>query len=148
MKQHQTISVDLYGMTGYGPTKAEAKQDAKRRVTAAMDGSYTPCVFRFPAGYAVIVTRCHPRWHAQKWEYFYMGPGEDQSPATPSTCSAYDTPAEAERALRRHVAQLLIWVIEDNGMSVLLDEKELRAQGYSDTDAHRMACDGRAWLDT
>ena len=57
MKQHKTISVDLYGMDGYGSTKAEAKQDAARRLTEAMDGSYTPRIYRFPVGHIGVITR-------------------------------------------------------------------------------------------
>ena len=150
---------NLYGMTGVGRTSTDAKHDAERQIEQALDGSYTPSILRFPAGYVGIVTRCHPRQHPKRWEYFYMQPGEEQSSSSPYTCSAFDTPAEAERALRKHISQLLIGAIEDDGMSVLIEDadkrshadyidwqahyRELRSQGYDDTAAHRMACYGR-----
>ena len=158
--KHHDAHVDLYGMVGCGKTKAEAKRDAESQIVQALDGSYTPRIFRFPAGYIGIVARCNPRWYAQRWEYFYLRPGEEQSPASPSTCSAFDTPDRAERALRNHVAQLLIGLTEDDGMSVLVEEtdrrdhadylgwqvhyKALRASGHSEQDAHQMARYGRA----
>ena len=160
MKRTHEASIDLYGMAGVGKTKTDAKHDAARQIAQALDGSYTPRVFRFPAGYLGIVTRCNPRSYAQKWEYCYMRPEEEQLPASPCTCSAYDAPADAERALRRHMAQLLIGVTEDDGMSVLREEtdrrnhadyidwqkhyKELRAEGYDERAAHEMSCAGRA----
>ena len=160
MKRTREASIDLYGMTGCGQTKTDAKHDAERQIEQALDGSYTPSILRFPAGYLGIVTRCNPRWYAQKWEYSYMRPDEEQLPANPPTCSAYDTPADAERALRRHIAQLLIGLTEDDGMSVLREEtdrrshadyidwqkhyKELRAEGYDERAAHEISCAGRA----
>ncbi len=154
MKQHQTISVDLYGMTGYGPTKAEAKQDAERRLAAAMDGSYTPRVFRFPAGYLGVITR-EP---FSGWEYTILGPQETVRRG--AGCSGLESADNAERALRQHIAQNLLFVTDEHGLEVLTNEtdrhnhqlyiawqdyyKELRAQGYGDVDAHRLACEGRA----
>ena len=124
MKRTHEASIDLYGMAGVGKTKTDAKHDAEHQIEQALDGSYTPRIFLFPTGYIGIVARCHPCFHAQKWEYFYMRPGEEQSPASPYTCSAYDAPADAERALRRHMAQLLIGLTEDDGMSVLIEDAD------------------------
>ena len=155
MKQHKTISVDLYGMTGTGPTKAEAKQDAERRLTAAMTGLYTPQIFRFPAGYIGVIAR-EP---GSGWQYAILGPG-DTTKRYGVSCSGIESADNAERALRQHIAQNLLFVTDENGLEVLTNEtdrhnhklyiawqeyyKELRAQGYSDTDAHRLACEGRA----
>ena len=153
MKQRKTISVDLYGMTGYGPTKTEAKQDAERHLESAMHGSYTPRMYRFPAGYMGVITR-EP---VGGWQYTILGPQDTARHG--AGCLGIETADQAERGLRRHIAQNLIFVTDDNGLKVLTHEadrrshqeyivwqeyyKELLAQGYSDTDAHRLACEGR-----
>ena len=164
MNRDKQVSINLYGMDGSGSTKAEAKHDAERQIEQALDGTYAPLVFRFPAGYIGIVSRTAPYRQAQSWEYCYLCPDETQLPAVPCTHEGYETRDAAERALRTHIAQNLIFVTEENGLEVLENEadrhdhqryiawqvyywpyyQELRAQGYSDADAHRLACDGRA----
>ena len=160
MKRDKRVYVNLYGMDGYGSTKTEAKQDAERQIEQALDGSYTPLVFRFPTGYIGIVSRTAPYRQAHSWEYCYLNPDETQLPAVPCVHEGYETRDAAERALRRHIAQNLIFITEENGLEVLTNEtdtlnhqlyvawrryyKELRAQGYDDVSAHKMACESRA----
>ena len=164
MKRNKRVYVNLYGMDGYGSTKTEAKHDAERQIEKALDGTYAPLVFRFPAGYIGIVSRTAPYLQAYNWEYCYMNPNETQLPAVPCTHGGYETKEAAERALRTHIAQNLIFVTEENGLDVLTNErdrqdhqeyvtwqlryKEYRTQGYSDTDAHRLACESRAFCPT
>lgn len=161
MKAKKQIVVDLYGISGYGSTKGVAKTDAKRQIARALSGSYAPTIIRFPAGYIGLIYRSAPYRAAHSWEYCYLSPEETM--LTTSTCmqSGFDSLAEAERALRLHVAQLLIFVTDDNGMDILIDGasrlrhneyvawqkryREYRAQGYTDTDCHRMACESRAF---
>lgn len=161
MKTKKRVVVDLYGMAGYGSTKTEAKADAERQIEKVMDGSYMPAVLRFPAGYIGVISRSAPYRAAHEWEYSYLMPTDTALGQSSCTHSGYETRADAERALRSHIAQCLLWVTEDNGMDVLFDGadrlrhneyiawqkryKEYKAQGYSDTDCHRMACESRAF---
>ena len=164
MKRTKRVYVNVLGMDGYGSTKTEAKHDAERQIERALDGSYTPCVFRFPAGYIGIVSRTAPYLQAHSWEYCYLNSDETQLPAVPCTHDGYETKEATERALRLHIAKNLIFVTEENGLEVLVDEterhqhkayiawqlryKEYRTQGYSDPDAYRLACESRAFCPT
>ena len=153
MKQRKMISVDLYGMAGYGSTKTEAKQDAERQLVAATEGYYEARMRRFPAGQVGLLYR-----DLHGWNYSILH--ADRSETNGYALGGYPSRQDAERALRRHIAQNLIFVTEENGLEVLANEadrkdhqmyvawqgyyKELRTQGYSDVDAHRLACEGRA----
>lgn len=162
MKTKKRVVVDLYGVAGHGSTKTEAKADAERQIEKAFDGSYMPVVIRFPAGYIGLTYRSAPYCAAHGWEYCYLSPDETMlDAATVYTHSGFESRADAERALRRHVAQNLIFVTDDNGMDVLVDGadrlhhneyvawqlryRDYKAQGYNDTDCHRMACESRAF---
>ena len=158
MKRDKRAYVNLYGMDGYGSTKAEAKQDAESKLIEAMEGDYAPHIFRFPAGYVGLVIRLP----IGGWQYTILGP--EDTVRCGASCSGIETAYAAERTLRLHIAQNLIFVTEDNGLEVLKNEtdkanhkayiawqlryKEYRAQGYSDTDAHRLACESRAFCPT
>ena len=164
MKRDKRVYINVLGIDGYGATKAEARRDAERQIEKAMDGPYAPLVFRFPVGYIGIVSRTAPYRQAQQWEYCSLYPDETQLRAFTCTHGGYETRDAAERALRTHIAQNLLFVTEENGLEVLTDEgdklrhkdyitwqlryKAYRAQGYSDTDAHRLACESRAFCPT
>jgi len=51
MKQ---ITIEYYGMTGQGATVKEAKQDAGRRISEALDGDYTPLLVTWRGTTAVM----------------------------------------------------------------------------------------------
>lgn len=152
MKTKQQVAVDLYGMVGVGVTKAEAKADATRKLEQATEGRYEARMLRFPSGYIGLIYR-----DLYGWNYSIMQP--DRNEAAGYCLGGYETRQEAERMLRIHIAQNLIYVAEDNGLSVILDERdqrehaeyigwqlryrEYKAQGYSDSDCHHMACENR-----
>lgn len=148
MKAKKHVVIDLYGMEGYGSTKAEAKADAEQKLQRATDGFYSPRLYRFHSEYIGLVYRNLNGWH-----YTYLRP--DNTNADFYSVGPFQTPGETERKLRAHIAQNLIFVTDDNGSSVILDErdqlehteyvawqlryKEYRAQGYNESDCHRMA---------
>lgn len=55
------VQVDLYGMTGRGKTKTEAKAEAVEKITKAMDGTYTPEVIVYK-GNAMLLWRELEGW--------------------------------------------------------------------------------------
>lgn len=154
MKTKKRVVVNLYGMDGYGATKADAKADAALKLTNATMGRYEPKMLRFPTGIVGLVYR-----DLYGWQYSILH--EDRDEADCSNLVSCATRNEAERKLRFHVAQNLIFEVDDNGLSVILDSadrlhhneyvawqkqyKEYKSQGYSDTGAYRMACESRAF---
>jgi hypothetical protein len=63
-KQNGTHTVTLYGVTGTGPTRAEAKADAEVRLTALVYGSPTPFVITY-RGWTGLVYREPAGWCAR-----------------------------------------------------------------------------------
>lgn len=155
MKTKKHVIVDLYGMEGVGLTKAEAKVDAEAKLTRAITGYGCPKMVRFPAGYVGLVYH-----NLYGFNYSLLSPGNDTRIGG-TVIENHPTRQDAERSMRRHVAQYLIFLTVDNGLSVILDEgdrrehaeyiawqlryQEYQAQGYNDTDGHHMACESRAF---
>jgi hypothetical protein len=145
-------SVDLYGMNGYGMTVKEAKTDAIAKITRAMDGTYSPriAVFRGTMG---ILTRDLDGYRYRLIELgklqdtlFVDAGGIAIMPGDRS--SSYNSMlfhmaqngwdgSEDESPLLVNVpdkqAELKSWIRWQKSY------KSLRAQGYADTDAHRLA---------
>jgi hypothetical protein len=154
MTRTKTIEVTLYGITGFGSTRAEAKAAAEARITAALDGHDIPTMLRFPMAIVGLVYR--DLWG---WQYSIM---TDQMQRGYVVHTNAQTAQEAERMLRRHVAQNLLFQVEDHGLSVMQDAQDradhvryvdwqecYRAaakKGYDDADARRIA-DGYAALE-
>jgi hypothetical protein len=150
-KRQHTTSVDLYGMPGHGRNVAEAKAHAATRLCAAMDGTYAVRLFRFPTGIVGVVSR-DP---FSGWCYTVLK--ADQTHQLGATCSGMASADVAERRLRYAVAQILVFVADDNGVSIIENDADrgdhaqyvawqeryraYRGLGYSDADAHRMASD-------
>jgi len=158
MRTKKQVTVDLYGALGVGHTQAEAKTDAARRIACAFrDGhgfaSYSPKMLRFPNGAVGLLYR-----DLAGWNYSVLWPGHDRQDGY-SVGLWVDTQREAERSLRRHMAQLHIFETDDDGMSLLLPDDEdgrkeharylkfqvayrqYKAEGKSDHDCHRLACE-------
>jgi hypothetical protein len=148
------ITISLYGVTGMGMTKAAATAHAADRIATAFDETYSYAVtmIRFPDHSIGVVFRTLEGWtYNRLWD--------DQEQKTLYALGMYATPREAERMLRREVAQGLIWATPDQGRAVLLPDDEtgladheryltfqqayrhFADEGKSDSDCHRLACE-------
>lgn len=83
----KTIHLTYCGMPGEGPTVAKAKQDAARKIEAAIYGSYTPTI-RTYRGKSVLIYRSPEGWHTahihgdtERQTVSYCSPDGDYSEA-------------------------------------------------------------------
>lgn len=143
------MAVEVAGMQGVGLTKTEAKANAMARLTEAMQGSYAPrmlsfpcqitaVIYRTPTSYGYILTSTEPMHRMRMHE---------------TDCVSAE---HAEKACRVQAAQWLEGRVEDDGMSVIHDERDqssharyigfqrayrfYQAQGMSDQACHWHAC--------
>lgn len=143
------IRLEHFGVDGSGRTVTEAKQDAGRKIQALVEELRFPCVFRFPTGIVGVVART-----VEGWSYALLY-ADQESRTDALAASGYGDQAETVAAMRRHVAQNLVFGVPDHGLSVLaddrarrehigyvnwqLDYRALRAAGKSDHEAHEGA---------
>jgi hypothetical protein len=154
-RSRKPITISLHGATGTGATKAAAIAHAADRIATAFfdeTSSYAVTMIRFPNHSVGIIFRTLEGWaYNQLWG--------DQDHKTLYAIGVYATPRDAERMLRRNVAQDLIWDTPDQGRTVLLPDDErgladheyyltfqqayrrFAAEGKSDGDCHRLACE-------
>ena len=141
----KTIHLTYYGMDGAGATVREAKEAAGRKLTAAMDGFYTPAE-AMVHGIRVLVWRAPGGWSYRLPESFGSG--------------FYDSQAEALGRGCNHAAQNA-WTIDvpdDGGFVAAVPNlteparrdlvsyfawqrsyRALRGSGLSDAEAHAKA---------
>lgn len=115
----KTIQITYFGMEGEGKTLTEAKQDAGRKLEAAMDGSYLPYVFTH-MGHTLIVFR-----EPDGWAYMMIYPDDDGQKSGSS--SGGNSQEETIRQGLRHMAQNLYNPkTGEDGMSVLRNKDDIR----------------------
>ena len=135
-KSTKTKSVTYLGMTGYGKTMQAAKNDACRRIEAAMDGHYTPHIVRW-RGYTGVAWR-EPV--AGVWSYSVVRPDQaDGLFAGGSTVLADGSELTCRWAMLRHLADLG-WKPEDGkAIPDILEQSPL-------VDQHAFVNMVRFWL--
>ena len=116
----EKIGVTYYGVEGSGPTVAAAKQDAGRKIEAAMTGSYAPQIIRHREYIAFV-------WRAPYgWSYKLLTGDELSGPVQGCTSSNDDLP-ETLRLAERHLAQL---TGTTEGLQHLTDTDRREAAAY------------------
>jgi hypothetical protein len=87
-----TVRIEYYGVDGEGRNVTEAKQDAGRKITKAMSGSYTPRVLS-AGGETIIVFRS-----PDGWRYGFLRDGD-----LSGLQGQADDREEVERHARKHL---------------------------------------------
>ena len=163
MARHKEKTAQVHGVTGRGPTVAEAKADARERIEQAFIGPYEPILIRCRA-FAVLVWR-HP---LNGWGYALVKPPGDKGLLDTKLFhngGTRDTMTDAVQAARSHLAQLA-WdtsLTDDECLAVLEPRQRAefaswvrfqrcyaawRAQGgMPEQKMHENACRG-IWPDT
>ena len=104
-------------------TPAAAKRACLEDVAEVLKGSYEPRFLRF-GDYTVVILR--EPYRPPAWEYTILGP---HTPRTESgqlrPCLGYPSADEAERAARRHLAQLLMRPQEGYTAEEVVDPRDL-----------------------
>jgi hypothetical protein len=100
MKRPRTVDVTLYGCTGTGATRTEAKARAAARIACAFtdDWRYNPEIVRFPRGEIATVYRT-----LEGWTYGILWAADTAKTLYGTGC--FLRKEDAMQALRRHVAQ-------------------------------------------
>lgn len=145
-----TITMTYYGVEGRGRNITEAKRDAGSKIEKAIEGTYEPLILRFHD--LVGICSRHP---LHGWDYTIVYPDsqmDKQGHIRSCFAGSYDTRAEAEQGLRRHIAQNVFNPRDPNSAqetaSFILDERDrkdhlswcewhykiqvLRTRGYDD----------------
>ena len=153
----KTVTIQYCGMQADGATVKEAKQNAARKLEAAISGDYTPKIITTPGGkYTAILWR-EPEWYC----YSVLDNDKRREAGRESlmygSSSGYKTMADCETSARNHLAQNLInTATGEDGQAVLLSAddradhrryvewqylyKAWKAQGLGDNEAHDSAC--------
>lgn len=99
----KTIRIEYYGMEGAGETVTKAKQDAGRKIEAAIHGSYVPEIIgNLANGFAVLLYR-----EAKfGWSYKLITP-ETTGTLYGSMATNNESKAVTERRARAHLADVL-----------------------------------------
>lgn len=151
------ISLTYCGMEGSGATVKEAKQDAARKIEAALDGSYAPTLVRGFADDIRLVCRAPDGWNILRID--------DRKDGDLFGCSMVGTKADAIAQARMSLAQDAIFRAPDHGLSILTDKSARRqhadyvawqmaardGQSKGVSDPHAYACEHetefRGWQD-
>lgn len=147
----KTIRVKYYGMDGEGTTVTEAKKDAGRKITEALDGDYIPEILEW-RGYAILVYREPEGWCSRT-----IADPEDGIKAGCVYGNPSSTREETIQSARRHLAQMG-WKPEDgfdlptfvtnrndiadhyNWCKAQLRWRKARDAGLDANDCHAYAC--------
>ena len=152
-----TVTINYCGMEGTGRNVTDAKQDAARKIMAALSGSYNPAVLEC-RGWTILLWRTPDAWYSR----IIQQKGEPVT-NSPSTNWEGDDREEAIRSARAHLAQLawrhadgLAVPRTDEDVEIALDQRQrgeflswagfqlayraARERGMSDTEAHQWAC--------
>lgn len=124
IKRNKLVSINLHGMVGVGPTKAAAKEDAGRKIEAALSGFYTPTVVRWRGWVGIL-------WRTPEG-YCYRVSGPDTPDgilADGCTCMCAGDRAEALESVLWHIAQNE-WDVESPHGSPLLDGHPEKQQEF------------------
>ena len=127
------INLEYFGMPGSGATVKEAKLDAGKRISEALEGSYAPFVLNH-RGKLLIASR-NPRFG---WGYRFYDEGEMPVYFNADQCSCgFDTRDECLLAAVRHLAD--VTHIEGERDSPLFDALGSRlAERERETFAYNM----------
>jgi hypothetical protein len=132
------INLTYCGMPGSGPTVKEAKQDAARKIEAALADSYMPTVITWRGRIAIIF-----REPVGGWQY-QIGDLEGEGLRHFCTVTSWEDRLDAELAARRHLAdngrrpgertsELLEGVRGPKGADLLYAQREFaRSAAWSD----------------
>lgn len=124
------INLTYCGMEGQGPTVAKAKQDAAKKIEAALYGSYCPVIRSF-RGHTALIYRSPEGWH-----YAFLNGSDRQS-------LGYSSPrADFCEAIRDAVLQLAMhaWQPEDGLKSPVIEET-----GSQTTDGRWLRSEFASW---
>ena len=142
------VHITYYGMDGEGRTITEAKKDAGAKIEKALHGYYTPRILRH-AGYMALVAR-EP---FSGWGYRLIHADSTATEESIYLSSSREDREDCVKTCFRHMAQLAGHYRGIEKYLTASDQAELdryyefqrryaelRAEGHTDADAHRIAC--------
>ena len=113
-----TVKVTYCGVEGEGRNVTAAKRDAAEKIEKIMRGPWRPKMIRFGKHMLSIYRDGGGLW----WYYSIIGLS-DETPIGETmkagSCGCYDSPEDAERDARRHVAQCIYEYGVDDGMRAI-----------------------------
>lgn len=156
----QQVHITYYGMDGSGRNLTAAKQDAGRKIEAALTGNYNPELLSC-RGMSILVFR-----QPSGWDHVITALSNNPREGTLYAGGNYPTRQDAVNAAKNHLAQLA-WECEDGvNPPIELDRNETRefktwatfqlryqnglSNGLSKDDAHAYAgkdpCRPELWM--